>query len=180
MRFEKASAAHLLLVVALLVAPACGREAEEPERVGPAVEFQTERVRIVTEADTFPLTVELAETETQRAYGLMERDSLSGDEGMLFLFDEIRDPGAGFWMWRTRIPLDIAFLDEAGRIVAIQSMEPCESADPRWCPSYAPGAPYASALEVPRGWFEERGVGVGDRVARPETDGPMPSAPSRR
>lgn len=145
------------------MALACGG-GEAPERAARVVAFDTTRVAVVAGPDTLPLTVELAETEAQRAYGLMERDSLPEGRGMLFRYRTPQPPGAGFWMWRTRIALDIGFLDGEGRIVAIRSMEPCPSAEPRWCPSYAPGVGYQSALEVPAGWFDRHGVEVGDRV----------------
>ncbi|MFW6079183.1 MAG: DUF192 domain-containing protein [Gemmatimonadota bacterium] len=130
----------------------------------PAVAFDTTTARIETAADTFPLTVEVAETDEQRGYGLMERTSLPESHGMIFRYDSPRPPDAGFYMYRTRIPLDIAFLDGDGRIVAIEGMEPCESPYPSACPRYAPGEPYTAALEVNAGYFESRGIGIGDRV----------------
>ncbi|MFW6200946.1 MAG: DUF192 domain-containing protein [Gemmatimonadota bacterium] len=130
----------------------------------PAVAFDTTAARIETEADTFPLTVEVAETDEQRGYGLMERTSLPEDHGMIFRYGSPQPPDAGFYMYRTRIPLDIAFVDGDGRIVAIERMEPCESPYPASCPRYAPGEPYTAALEVNAGYFEARGIEVGDRV----------------
>lgn len=155
------------LAVALALVVACG-EGGEPERAErpPPVSFETGRVRVETASDTLELAVEIAESEAQRTHGLMDRERLPEGSGMLFLFPEPRGPEAGFWMYRTKIPLDIAFLDEEGRIVAIRRMEPCASPDPRWCPSYAPGAPYSMALEVPAGWLERHGVEAGDRVVR--------------
>lgn len=107
---------------------------------------------------------EVAETPEQRTHGLMERTLLEPDAGMVFLFDEPQGPDDGFWMYRTRIPLDIAFFDETGRIVAIRTMKPCESPYPRVCPTYAPGAAYVGALEMNRAWFGEHAVVVGDRI----------------
>jgi uncharacterized protein len=158
-------AAHTTALVALaLLAAACpGRDAAPDEYV-PLVTFDTARARIMTAADTFEVAVEIAEREDQRSYGLMERPSLPDDRGMIFLYGQEQPPDAGFWMYRTRIPLDIAFLDRDGAIVNIRAMEPCPHADPRGCPTYAPGVGYFSALEVNRGWFTEHGVGIGDRV----------------
>lgn len=138
--------------------------------------FDSAAIRIVTATDTFPLTVEVARSEAQRTQGLMERRSLAEEAGMVFLFDEPQGAEEGFWMFRTRIPLDIAYLDAEGRIVAIRQMEPCQSSYAQACQAearaYAPGAPYSAALEVNRGWLEERGIGVGDRVVLPTGDGP--------
>ncbi len=155
------SAAILLLVLF----GACDR-GDEPARqaVEPLVSFDTAAVRIETATDTFALTVELAETEEQRQYGLMERPAVPEDHGMLFLYAEPQDSTSGFWMYRTLVPLDVAFLDEDGRIVAIRAMQPCESPNPRVCRVYSAGIPFSSALEVNRGYFERRGIGVGDRV----------------
>jgi uncharacterized protein len=152
-----------LLLAGMTGGLAGGCEREEPA-LEPLVAFDTAMVRIETAADTFDLAVEVAATEEQRAYGLMERDELPEDRGMIFVYDGLQDPEAGFWMYRTRIPLDIAFLDGDGRIVRIRRMVPCESPNPLLCPLYPPGAPYAAALEVNAGFFERRGVAVGDRI----------------
>lgn len=161
------------LLLALL--PACegpGANAGDPDGA-PAVAFDTGTVAIETGDTTHLLTVELAETRAQRAHGLMERPSLPEDGGMLFLYPE-SEPGGGFYMFRTRIPLDIAFLDDEGRIIAIRSMVPCESPNPDVCPRTSPGQPFRAALEVNRGWFERHDVAEGDRVVLLETGGASP------
>lgn len=127
-------------------------------------------VRILTASDTFHLSVEIAETLEQQRIGLMERRSLPADEGMLFMYTQPQPGTAPFFMFRTRIPLDIAFLDAAGRIVAVRQMEPCTSPVATWCEQYAPGVPYTAALEVNQGYFEARGIGVGDRMTGPDND----------
>lgn len=149
----------------------CDRPGGEPAEFAPAIAFDTAAVLVETETDTFRLSVELAETPEQKAYGLMERPHLPEEHGMLFLYAEPQPAGSGFWMFRTRIPLDIAFLDDEGRIVAILAMEPCESPNPAVCRTYSPGVPYSAALEVNRGYFERRGVEVGDRVVRLNGEG---------
>ena len=88
---------------------------------------------------------------------------------MLFLYDSDEPPTAGFWMFRTRIPLDIAFLDSRGTVVAIREMEPCTAQLVAGCPTYEPGAPYRAALEVNRGFLRRHGIGLGARVSLPET-----------
>jgi hypothetical protein len=82
---------------------------------------------------------------------------------MLFEFAAIQSPDHGFWMWRTLIPLDIAFVDSEGTIVSIRQMHVCD-ANVQSCPSYAPGVAYRSAIEANLGWFGERGINEGDRV----------------
>lgn len=129
-----------------------------------AVAWDTTTIRLATQSDTIPLRVELATTREQQTMGLMERRALAADAGMLFVYDSIQPPDAGFWMYRTRIPLDIAFADSAGVIRAIRSMVPCETTLPEGCPVYAAGVPYRYALEVNAGYFRQRGAGVGDRL----------------
>jgi uncharacterized protein len=152
----------LLLLIPLSLA-ACEPAPEPPEYVAP-IQFDTGTVRIYTATDTFVLRVEIAERSDQRAYGLMERPSLPEDAGMIFLYPGEQPGQAGFWMFRTRIPLDIAFLDADGAILTILAMDPCPSAEPRSCPTYPPNVPYHAALEVNRGYFAQHGIDVGDRV----------------
>jgi uncharacterized protein len=133
------------------------------------VAFDTADIVIETADGVVRMTAEIAATRDQRAYGLMERASLPAEHGMLFTYSQPQDPRAGFWMYRTLIPLDIAFLDETGQIQVILEMEPCESPNPRLCPVYSPGEPWMGALEVNRGFFGHHGIGVGDRVRMPES-----------
>ncbi len=158
-------AAPGILLGAGLAGCADGGDEIPPE---PVTAFDTAQVRIVTDADTISLTVELAETDVQRGYGLMERPELPADAGMLFLYPEPQDATRGFWMYRTLIPLDVAFLDVDGRIVNIQTMQPCPSPNPRVCRIYSPGVPFRGGLEMNAGWFAAHDVEVGDRVLRPD------------
>ncbi|PXY00051.1 DUF192 domain-containing protein [Halomonas sp. LBP4] len=113
------------------------------------------------------LRVEVARTLPQRGQGLRDRDHLDAEAGMLFLYRDEQSPRNGFWMYRTRIPLDIAFIDADGRIVAIRQMQPCDSERPGECPVTYPGVPYRAALEVNAGYFAEQGVAEGDCVSWP-------------
>lgn len=102
------------------------------------------------------ILVEIADEDEERSRGLMHRESLPENQGMLFVYTEERT--LSFWMRNTLIPLDIAYIDREGRIVDVQQMEP---QDPTTYPSAAP-AMYA--LEMNQGWFEKNGVGVGHRI----------------
>ncbi|MDX1389091.1 MAG: DUF192 domain-containing protein [Acidobacteriota bacterium] len=113
--------------------------------------------------ETFPIRVagieiqvEIADDEAERSKGLMFRESLPENGGMLFVYESARP--LGFWMRNTLIPLDIAYIDEQGRIVDIQSMEPGDETT-HWSSSDA-----MYALEMNIGWFEENQVTVGDLV----------------
>ena len=101
------------------------------------------------------LTIELATTPEARSCGLSLRDSLPANRGMLFVYAEPEI--LTFWMKNTRMPLSIAFIDAAGRVVSIQKMDPFPTTT-----VYASPVPTLYALEVNQGWFEESGVGVGD------------------
>ncbi|BAU47810.1 hypothetical protein SVA_1235 [Sulfurifustis variabilis] len=124
-------------------------------------------MRIAGAAGTVGLRAEIARTVEARSRGLMDRSHLPADAGMLFVYPEAQPPQSGFWMFRTRIPLDIAFLDGDGRILAIRVMEPCGSAVSFRCRTYAPGVPYRAALEVNRGFFARNRIAVGDRLVLP-------------
>ncbi len=142
----------------LLLAVACGG-GEEPVATTVASPASTPRVVIDTDAGEVTVDVEVADTSAEREAGLMNRESLAQNAGMLFEFDD--DHRGGFWMKDTLIPLSIAFADSEGKILRILDMEPC-TADP--CRVYDSGVAYRRALEVNRGAFERWGVSEGDRL----------------
>ncbi|MFP4001301.1 MAG: DUF192 domain-containing protein [Thermoplasmata archaeon] len=113
-----------------------------------------------SEGEEIVMTVEVAETEEERSQGLMDRDSLCEDCGMLFVYEE--DVHNGFWMKDTQIPLSIAFISKNGTIMEIQQMEP-ETTD-----THRPEESYRYALEVNQGFFQENGIGAGDQISIPE------------
>ncbi|MCG8468039.1 MAG: DUF192 domain-containing protein [Gemmatimonadetes bacterium] len=100
--------------------------------------------------------VEIADDEAERSRGLMFREKLGENDGMLFIYP--RERTLGFWMKNTLIPLDIAYADREGRIVDIQQMEP------QTLETHDSAAPAQYALEMNQGWFEANGVGIGDRI----------------
>ena len=116
---------------------------------------------IVVEGEGAELTVELARTAGERSLGLMFREELAEDGGMLFVFPA--DTEAGFWMRDTLIPLSIAFIAADGTILDIQDMEPLSE------DTHRPPAAYRYALEVNQGWFQPNGFDVGDRVGIPDS-----------
>lgn len=145
--------------------PGCGSDERQDDTVAAvSLRFESAPLRVVTRTDTIRLVVELASSAEQKTTGLMERRQLADTAGMLFVYDSLQPPDAGFWMYRTRIPLDIAYADASGRIRSIQHMVPCESTIPQGCPTYPPGVAYQYALEVNSGFFARRGVAVGDSI----------------
>jgi len=102
-------------------------------------------------------TVELAETSEKQALGLMFRDSMADDHGMLFLFPS--EARRSFWMKNTRIPLDIMYFDKQLRMVSLSAdTPPCKVSR---CPSYPSIAPAMYVLELNAGKAAELGVGPG-------------------
>ncbi|CAN5909992.1 hypothetical protein BH23ACT11_BH23ACT11_12570 [soil metagenome] len=113
--------------------------------------------------------VEIADDIFERARGLMYRTDLGQNRGMLFIYDD--ETVHKFWMKNTLIPLSVAFMNSNGRIVDIQKMEPVgrEQAVPdEKLPRYVSAAPARYALEVNQGFFDERGVEVGDTAELPD------------
>jgi len=105
--------------------------------------------------DTY-LVVEVARTPEARQLGLMYRQRLPEDMGMLFVFDTVGI--YTFWMKDTYIPLSIAFITADGRIIDIQDMEPLS------LELHFPSQPIRFALEVNRSWFTRHDVKIGDTV----------------
>lgn len=103
-----------------------------------------------------PLKVEVADTDPHRARGLMHRDKLGSDDGMLFVFEE--PAYQSMWMKNTLIPLSVAFIDRQGRILNILDMEP-QTLD-----SHMSAGPALYAIETNKGWFAQKKVKAGDRV----------------
>lgn len=107
--------------------------------------------------DPVSVAVEIAATPGARELGLMYRDGLAPDTGMLFVFPR-REPQS-FWMRNTKIPLDIFFVDDSGEIVRIHRRTTPFSEAP--LPS---DRPVRFVLEVEGGFAERHGVSEGDRV----------------
>ena len=125
------------------------------------VDFREDEVILIdSDGEEIEITVEIAETSKEKQQGLMGRESLCDNCGMLFVFEE--DVEQGFWMKDTYIPLSIAFISEKGTIIEIQHMEP-ETTD-----THKPDEPYRYALEVNQGFFEDNDIVVGDTVVIPE------------
>jgi uncharacterized protein len=111
-----------------------------------------DEVRLVTTAGEFCAL--LADSDAERAQGLMERLDLGDYDAMVFTFDQ--DTTGRFWMRNTRIALSIAFFDESGGLVGTADMPPCP--DGEECPTYGAERPYRTAVEVPQGDLDRLGI----------------------
>ena len=107
------------------------------------------------------IQLEVTETPEQQALGLMFRDRLPDNRGMLFSFDPPRP--VAFWMKNVRIPLDMIFLRD-GEIRSIAAnVPPCDRPDEQ-CPAYGPSEAIDRVIELRGGRAAELGLKVGDRV----------------
>jgi len=122
------------------------RTAAEPAVVVHGADGRTVRVR-----------VEVVRTPADLARGLMHREKLDADAGMLFLFD--RTQVLSFWMKNTLIPLDMIFIGEDRRVVGV-----VHNAEPLTTVQRSVGAPSRYVLEVNAGFAAQRGVGPGSLV----------------
>lgn len=118
--------------------------------------------------DRWPIKAEVADTEDLRRTGLSGRQNLPAGHGMLFVLPEPQVPA--FWMKDATIDLSVAFIKADGTVVDIQQMEP-ESAR-----LHSPSEAVKYALEVRRGWFEDRGLEPPFAVELPEQI-PLPAQP---
>ena len=102
------------------------------------------------------IAAELANRPDTRARGLMFRQSLPPNQGMLFVFPD--NAIHCMWMRNTLVPLSVAFLDDTGSILNIEDMRP-QTED-----SHCARSPARYALETNVGWFASRGIKPGSRV----------------
>ena len=104
-------------------------------------------------------TLEVAADEATRERGLMDRDGMPDDHGMIFVFPDERP--RGFWMHHTRFPLDILFVDVEGVVVSVHTMK---AYDEQTTPS---GGPAMYAVELRAGQAAAAGVKTGDQLSIP-------------
>lgn len=113
--------ARLLPALALLLLLGTGCGAEEGKTSGPGTTtFQKEGTLAFCQpnGDTLKtIDIEIADTEGERARGLMRRRTLGYNRGMLFIFDEVNE--SGMWMKNTPLPLDIVFVDPDSQVINI-------------------------------------------------------------
>jgi uncharacterized membrane protein (UPF0127 family) len=106
------------------------------------------------------INVELALNDASRMRGLMFREHLAANHGMLFVFEQ--ETPQAFWMKNTKIPLDILYFDHAGKLVSLQEHVPPCTADP--CPAYPSNAPALYVLELGGGEAAKLGIKLGETL----------------
>lgn len=156
-------------LAALVLLSACSAQAEPAPDAAPSSPAAAplaqpspagERVT-VTVGDAGPVSAEVADSEQERAVGLMRRTSVPPGTGMVFLYDA---PSTGrFYMYDVPVPLTAVF-SSGGRVVGVVQMAPCpEGTQPQDCPTYGPDTSYDTVLETAPGTVA--GVQVGDALA---------------
>jgi uncharacterized membrane protein (UPF0127 family) len=127
----------------------------------PASSASAETVKLVFAGpeEEHELLAEVAASPARRATGLMHRESLAEDAGMLFVWPQ--DTTGAFWMRNTLVPLSVAFVRADGTIIHLADMEPLTE-DRHVSPE-----PYRFAVEANQGWFRDRGIEAGSRVELP-------------
>ncbi|MFI5198086.1 MAG: DUF192 domain-containing protein [Thermoanaerobaculia bacterium] len=156
-------------LAALLAAAACSRPATSPGAApAPAAPATPAGPRVVLPSGA-AVTVEVAVTDQERAQGLMFRESMPRDAGMVFLFDglEIRP----FWMKNCHYPLDMIYATRDGTVVdVLKSVPPC-APDPAPCESVTPKGKADTVLEVNAGVADAQGAVPGAKLKWVEIPG---------
>jgi uncharacterized protein len=122
------------------------------------------RLTIESRGGTHSFSVEIVDTPETRAQGLMYREALAPDTGMLFDFKESRP--VSFWMRNTLIPLDMIFITAEGLVANVHAQ--ARPHDPTSIPS---DGPVMFVLEIPGGRAAELGIAAGDKVVHPRIKG---------
>lgn len=139
-------AASLALGLGLGQSIAAGRGGAAADSTGP----------ISLQIGAFRISAEVAAEPDQRARGLMYRESLAPDSGMVFVFE--RPERICMWMKNTPLPLTVAFIDADGEVINLADMRP-KTETP-----HCAMRPALYALEMEQGWFERRGIGPGKKI----------------
>lgn len=104
--------------------------------------------------------LEIASDDASREHGLMERDTMDSDHGMIFVFPDTQE--RDFWMKHTRFALDIIFADDAGKVVSTHSMKPYDLGH-----TFS-DAPAKYAIELCAGQVSADGIKPGDKLRLPQ------------
>ena len=134
----------LVLAFVTLAAPASAREPV------------TSLPNVTLKAGGQAIRAEVAATDDARQKGLMFREKMAKNAGMLFVFPDVAYHA--MWMRNTPLPLAVAFMDESGKIVSIHEMQPLTET------THQAGGPARYALEMNGGWFSRNHVNTGDTV----------------
>lgn len=140
---------RLIVVINLILSASTGFAFKAEDKFT----FKKEKIQLNQGNKSKTLLVEIAETEEQQARGLMFREKLKTDEGMLFIFKN--EEPRSFWMKNTIINLSIGYFNKDKKLIDIQEMKAVTSVLQQDIPTYPSQGPAQYALEMPEGWFKK-------------------------
>lgn len=145
-----------MLVLALMASRAGPALAD-----GQAMVLPVDPAPLIAETDTgkHAFQIEIADDGQERAAGLMFRNYMADDHGMLFVFE--KQQPVGFWMKNTVLPLDLVFIDQDGVVRGVKQGEPLSE------DSISPGVPVRFVLELKKGVAAKADIEDGDRISHP-------------
>jgi len=144
---------QILGVLGMIVLTACQPNSMPLTEIDPPV-----LPRVTIGDQTFD--VEVADNPVKRQIGLMWRESMPANQGMLFVFE--RTAKHSFWMKNTLIPLDLIWISDTGKVVDVKTAYPCPP-ETETCPSFQPIEPALYVLEVNAGSFTGN---IGDKFVQ--------------
>jgi len=124
-----------------------------------AQEPQTDLPRVTLSAGMYLIDAQVARTPDQREIGLMFREQMPQQEGMLFVFEQPSEQC--FWMRNTLLPLTAAFIADDGTVVNLADMKP------KTLDSHCSARPVRFVLEMNQGWFARKGIKPGFKLGGP-------------
>ncbi|MEM3065103.1 MAG: DUF192 domain-containing protein [Candidatus Nitrosotenuis sp.] len=150
------------VVAAAVIIYIINNQADDRTESQPKIQSSNEKYhQAKVDVNGFEIMADIAFTEEQREKGLSIKDTLNEDEGMLFIFQQ--ESRYNFWMNGMKFPIDILWLDAAGKVVHIESnLQPCASAND--CADYAPAKNALYVLEVAAGFAERHNVQIGTDI----------------
>jgi uncharacterized membrane protein (UPF0127 family) len=116
----------------------------------------------VSDDTSFTVTCEIADTDSERAKGLMDRDNLPEDEGMIFIYETPQN--VSFWMKNTLIPLDIIFIHENGTVLEVAKAHVQPDVPDSELVRYKSPSPVKWVVEINQGLSAQHGISAGTPV----------------
>jgi hypothetical protein len=117
---------------------------------------------VVEDGENVSVSLRVADEPGERQSGLMHRESLANNSGMVFVYPNPRE--VSFWMKNTLIPLDMIFVDEDGTVLNVQHAEPQPNASTSELDTYPSDGKAKYVVELPRGFANRTGVGPGSKL----------------
>lgn len=158
----RSALALILLAISALLAPLPETATAQTGQRALTLPVHASALVVETSGGPRSFAIEIADTSEKRSRGLMFRQSMPADRGMLFVFEETR--AVGFWMQNTSLPLDLVFIAEDGTVRGIRRGTPFST------DLISSRGAVRFVLELNEGIAQKTGIAVGDRVRHPVID----------